>query len=196
MLEARQRGEIARRVREHDGLRARLLREWHEQRAALFIRRVFAPFEPDHRVLHRLPLFIQHRDDIARRPGALEQRPLAFAHQRAARLPAADELDDPRPALPRQLGKLERPHATPERTAPRGVGGEIVRDLAVRHEAVEREVGVELALAGEEIRERVELVDFHDELRRVLDEKVERHVVGGRGEGRIGQREIHIHAVL
>ena len=117
--------------------------------------------------------FIEHREHVARRTGLLEQLPLALAHQRAARLPAADELD--RPTRRACLSAREtRMPAARAGTGCAALRAKVVRRLGVRDEAVEIQVGVELALLREEKRERVDLVNLHDELRRVLEEQVER----------------------
>ena len=197
MLEARERREFARRIREHDRLRARLLREGHEDVAALFIRRILAALRATTTASFTGSRFSS--STVSMSPaGPVRWSSDHWPLRTSARLDFPPPMNSMThaPRLPFSSGNLNvRAHA-PERAAARGVGGEIVRDLAVRHEAVEREVGVELALVGEEIRERVDLVDFHDELRRVLDEKVERHVVGGREERRIRQREIDIDPVF
>ena len=72
--------------------------------ARLFVGREFAPVGPHGGVFQGLMRFVQDGEHVARRSGTLDQRPMAFAHQRAAGFSAADELDYPgaAPALSAQ----------------------------------------------------------------------------------------------
>jgi hypothetical protein len=71
-----------------------------------------------------------------------------------------------------------------------------VRLLAVGDEAVEIEVGVELALLRLEEVERVELENLHDELRRVFDDDIERDVIARQELRRVRGGEFDVHAVF
>ena len=48
----------------------------------------------------------------------------------------------------------------------------------------------------EEIRERVDLVNLHDHLRRILHEHVDRHRIGGRVLRFVSRGKLHVHAIL
>ena len=197
MLELRERRERAIRISQHELARPRLLRERHHDAAEFFVAHELAPVEPRHRVLHLLAALVQHREQIARRPRDLKHLPLPDTHERTAAASAADELYDPRAALSAQRGEFERLPRALVRPAV-----ECMRLLAVRHEAVEVQVRIELTVLREEKIQRVHLVDFHDELRRVLHDEIDLHVVArlraGRGleELRIRRDELDVDAVL
>jgi hypothetical protein len=95
------------------------------------------------------------------------------------------------PRLPLRSGKANFCRVRCERAAVEGV-----RLLAVGDEAVEIEVGVELALLGLEEVERVQLENLHDELRRVFDDDIERDVVAGQELRGVGGGEFDVHAVF
>ena len=190
MLELSERRKRPRWISEHDTAHARLLRERHADAPEFFIHREFPSVEPHDCVLHRLGFFIEHREQIPAGARLLHDLPLPGAHERAAAAPAADELNHPRAAPSFQLGKLERLPVAFERPAV-----ESLRAFAVRHEAVEIEVGVELAALREEKVERVHLVDFHDELRRVLRDHVELHIVARLEKLRVRFRKLDVHAL-
>ena len=197
MLELRERRKRALGIRDDDRPHAGLRRERHHDASELLVAHELASVEPCDRVLHLRAALVNHREHVAARPGALQHLPLPRAHERAAAAPAADELHDPRAAFALQRGKFERLPRALERPAV-----ERVRLLAVRHEAVEIHVRVELAvLRGEKIQ-RIHLVDFHDDLRRVLHHDIELHIVArvplarGLEERRIRRRELDVHALL
>ena len=116
---------------------------------------------------------------------------LAGADEGAAAAAAADEFDDPGPAFAFEVGEGEFLPCARERAAI-----EAVRLLAVGDEAVEIEVGVELALLRLEKVERVELENLHDELRRVFDDHIERDVIARQELWGVCGRKFDVHAVF
>ena len=76
----------------------------------------------------------------------------------------------------------------------KGTDLDVTRLLAIGDEAIEVEVGVELTLLRQEEVEGVDLVDFHKELRRVLDRYLEGHVRSRREELRIGPWKLDVDA--
>ena len=197
MLELRERRRRALGIRDHDLPRARLRSERYDDASELFVAHELAPIEPHDRVLHLLAALVEHGEQVAARPSVLQHLPLPHAHERAAAAPAAYELHNPRAALAGERGELECLPCALERPAVKRV-----RLLTIRDEAVEIEVGVELAVLREEKIERIHLVDPHDDFRRVFHDDIELHVVS-RGvailrleELRIRRGKLDVHALL
>src|SRR5215207_8800901 len=151
------------------------------------VERVPPAIEPDDRVFHGLAGLIDHGEEIATRPRALQRLPLPDAHQRAAAAAATDELNDPRASAPferRELKVLPGTFEMPDL--------DLARLFAVGDEPIEVQIRVQLPLLREEEIEGIYLVDFDEQLRRVLDRHIERHVGARSKELRIGLRELDI----
>ena len=101
------------------------------------------------------------------------------AHDRAARHAVADQIDD--------VGAGRRAHRQLEVAADAADRrlGEAQHELVARGEAVEIEIGVDLALVVLEVRDRVDAEHLDDELGDVLDVGVELHRRAGREARRV-----------
>ena len=165
--------------------------ERHRDGPGLFIADDLPSIDPNHGILHGLLLFIQHRDQHAARARLLEHLKLPHADQCATAPSAANQLDHPRPAFVLQRWKCQsfaRPLERP--------GIDDLRALAVRHEPVEVHVRVQLPLLCLEKIERVDLVNLHEQLRRVFQDDIELHIVARHRELGIRRGKLDIHALL
>ncbi len=66
----------------------------------------------------------------------------------------------------------------------------------IRHQAVEIEIGIELAFLGEEIIQLVDLVNLHDQAWRVLQQNVKLDLIPGLKEPGVGGGELNVHPIL
>src|SRR5678815_467197 len=141
MFEFRQRRKSPRRIRDHNSLRSRLCGKWNGDRKGLWVRCESASVQPDGSILHHRPLLVDDHKQVTGRSSLLDEMPLAFADERAARSSAADKLDHPCTAAVFQLGKREIAANSPKRRIV-----VCVCRLGISDESIERKVGIDLAL--------------------------------------------------
>ena len=166
MVEIIEAGEVA--AGQHDRLPAGRRAERDQHRAVL-LGQIFRAAEPDGRVRDRAIALIDDGDDLPRGARGDERPQPALADQRPAALAGADEVDDVHARLV-QLRELELASHPPQRRL-----GVVEREFNVRHQAVEVDVGVDLAFLILVEIGRVDLEDLHDQGRHVLDVQIERH---------------------
>ena len=164
--------------------------ERHGDRAVVAVGLVLVPGQVDRRVADLAVGVVEDREDVPRRARAGQETQLALSHQRPAGPPVADVLDHVRARLVK-FGELERPrHA-----ADRGLG--VLDDLlAVGHQAVELDVGVDLAPVGAIVVHRVDLEDLDDQRLDVLDVQAEGDRLFDAEQLLVGEGEVQVHALV